>query len=98
MKRGRPVYCKTPGDWDRIRMRAASVGKSVSEFVMTCALHDSAPPSASALVLTPKEQRDLVRRIDALELCFRNLLDGRDDGGPSMVDEVTLLYVMQGEE
>ncbi len=45
MKKAQPVYCRTPADWDRIRTRAKSVGKSVSEFVMTCALHDSTPAS-----------------------------------------------------
>ena len=37
MKRGRPVYCGNPADWERIRMRAESVGESVPDFVITCA-------------------------------------------------------------
>ena len=43
VNRGRPVYCRNPADWDRIRKRAESVGMTTSEFVMTCSLHDDAP-------------------------------------------------------
>ena len=67
MKRGRPVYCRDPADWDRIRTRAESVGKSVSDFVMTCALHDGTPTPTSPLVLTPEEQRDLFRNFQKLD-------------------------------
>ncbi len=40
MKRGRPFYCKNTADWERIKARAESMGTSVSDFVMTCALED----------------------------------------------------------
>ncbi len=66
MKRGRPVYCRDPADWDRIRARAEAVGMSVSEFVITCALQDGTPPLTSPLVLTPEEQRDLSRNVREL--------------------------------
>ena len=98
MKRARPVYCRDPADWDRIRTRAESVGKSVSEFVMTCALHDGTPPSASPLVLTPEEQHDLVRKVNALEAYFLNLFDGMADGEPSLVDAVAVLYFLLDDE
>ena len=60
---------------------------------MTCALHDGTP-----LVLTPEEQRDLIRKVNALEVCLVNLFDGRDDGGPAMVDAVALLYHLHDDE
>ena len=97
MKRGRPVYCRNPADWDRIRTRAASVGRSVSEFVITCALHDGTPTPASPLVLTPGEQRDLFRNFEKLDQRLVGMFFSRVDG-PSLVEAVQLLYRLHNEE
>ena len=98
MKRGRPVYCRDPADWDRIRARAESVGKSVSDFVMTCALHDGTPAPASPLVLTPEEQRDLLRNVREVQFHLVELFFGRKDGGPPMFEAVQLLYQLHNGE
>ncbi|WP_424831274.1 plasmid mobilization protein [Ruegeria sp.] len=98
MKRARPVYCRTPDDWDRIRARAKSVGKSVSEFVMTCALQDAPPPSTSPLVLTPEEQRDLLRNVNDLCRRLSEMFFVRADGDPALVDAVALLYRLHLDE
>lgn len=98
MKKGRPVYCRDPADWDRIRARAEAVGKSVSEFVMTCALHDATPPPTSPLVLTPEEQRDLCRNIHELNQRLVGMFFGRADHGPALVDAVQLLYDLHNAE
>jgi len=98
MKRGRPVYCRNPADWDRIRVRAGSVGKSVSDFVMTCALDDGTPPPTSPLVLTPGEQRDLFRNFHELEQRLVAMFLSRADGGPPLVEAVQLLYLLHKGE
>ena len=92
MKRGRPVYCRDPADWDRIRARAEAVGMSVSEFVITCALQDGTPPLTSPLVLTPEEQRDLSRNVRELNRRLVRLFFSRPDGGPPLVEAIQLLY------
>ena len=92
MKRARPVYCRAPDDWERIRTRAASVGTSVSDFVMTCALQDAPPPSASPLVLTPEEQRDLSRNVNLMCRRLSELFFVRADGDPALADAAALLY------
>jgi len=95
MRRGRPVYCRNPADRERIAKRAASVGRTVSDFVMTCALHDGpdgASPASPALVLSAGEQRDLLRNARALRSRIAGLFADRADGGPSPIDAVTLLY------
>ncbi len=98
MKRGRPVYCRDPADWERIRERADSVGVTVSEFVMTCALQDPTPPPHSPLVLTPQEQRDLVRNVYALQARLVALFFDRADGGPSLDEAVQILYRLYRDE
>ncbi len=98
MKRGRPVYCRDPADWDRIRVRAEAVGRSVSDFVMICALHDGPPTPTAPLILTPQEQRDLVRKVNALDSCLETLFLGGEHDAPTMVDAVLLLYLMQQDD
>lgn len=98
MKRGRPVYCRDPADWDRIRARAESVGKSVSDFVMTCALHDGTPPPANPLVLTPREQRDLLRNVQDLNQRLVGMFFSRADGGPPLIEAIQLLYQLHNGE
>ena len=98
MKRGRPVYCRDPADRERIRKRAASVGRSVSDFVMTCALHDGAPAPSAPLVLTPGEQRDLLRNVHELQQRLVGIFFSRADGGPALVEAVQLLYRLHNAE
>ncbi|MXW85252.1 MAG: hypothetical protein F4Z55_04805 [Boseongicola sp. SB0667_bin_21] len=98
LNRGRPVYCRDPADWERIRKRAASVGVSVSEFVMTCALHDVSPEPPPPLVLTPEEQRELLANVRELQRRVVGIFLARADGGPPMVEAVQLLYQLENGE
>ena len=104
VNRGRPVYCRSPADWERIRKRAESVGKSTSEFVMTCGLHDDAPAPPTALVLTAEQQRDLCRQVREMRRLIDMMFYGMPgDGsgleeGPGLFGAVELLYRMHGGE
>ena len=98
LKRGRPVYCRDPADWERIRKRAKAVGRSVSEFVMTCALHDDSPAPPPPLVLTPEEQRELLRNVRELRRQVVGIFHSRADGGPPMIEAVQLLYQLENGE
>ena len=97
LKRGRPVYCRDPADWERIRKRARAVGRSVSEFVMTCALHDDSP-APPPLVLTPEEQRELLRNVRELQRQVVGIFHSRADGGPPMIEAVQLLFDLHDGE
>ena len=98
LKRGRPVYCRDPSDWERIRKRAEKVGTSVSEFVMTCALHDDSPAPPPPLVLTPEEQRELLRNVRVLQRQVAGIFHSRADGGPPMIEAIQLLYQLHDGE
>lgn len=98
IKRGRPVYCRDSADWDQIRVRAESVDKSVSYFVMTCALHDATPTPTSPLVLTPEEQRDLLRNVQDLNQRLVGMFFGKADGGPPLIEAAQLLYQLHNGE
>ena len=98
LKRGHPVYCRDPADWERIRKRADSVGRSVSEFVMTCALHngDATPPTV--LVLTPEQQMELYRKVRDMDRRFELIFDERLDGFPGIDSAIRLLFLLHGGE
>ncbi|MCY4300106.1 MAG: hypothetical protein OXC68_00015 [Aestuariivita sp.] len=98
MKRGRPVYCRDPADWERIRARAETVGVSVSEFVMTCALQDRTPAPYTPLVLTPQEQRDLVRNVETVRERLEALFHSRTDGDPSVEEALQILYELYADD
>ena len=98
LKRGRPVYCRDPADWERIRKRAKAVGRSVSEFVMTCALHEDSPAPPPPLVLTPEEQRELLRNVRELQRKVAGIFHSRADGGPPMIEAVQLLFDLHDGE
>ena len=98
LNRGRPVYCRDPADWERIRKRAASVGVSVSEFVITCALHDDRPEPPPSLVLTAEEQRELLGNVRELQRRIVGIFFGRADGGPPLIEAVQLIYQLQNGE
>lgn len=98
VNRGRPVYCRDPADWERIRKRAKSVGKSTSEFVMTCGLHDDVPAPPTVLVLTAEEQWDLRRQVREMHRRIDMLIYGMSEDGPGMFDAVELLYRLHGGE
>ena len=97
MKRGRPVYCKDPADWERIKARADPVGTSVSEFVMTCALQDTTPAPYTPLILTPEEQRDLVRHFRTVQKRLVELFHSREDGGLSLESAIQVLYRLHND-
>lgn len=98
LKSGHPVYCRDPADWERIRKRADSVGRSVSEFVMTCALHagDARPPTA--LVLTPEQQLELYRNVREMDRRIDLIFDERLDGFPGISSAIHLLFLLHGGE
>ena len=98
MKRGRPVYCKNTADWERITARAESVGTSISDFIMTCALEDPIPAPYSPLALTPQEQRDLLQHVRELHKHLVSIFFGQEDGGYSMFDAIQLLYRLHGDD
>ena len=98
LKRGHPVYCRDPADWERIRKRADSVGKSVSEFVMTCALHEGDATPPTALVLTPEQQLELYRNVRDMHHRFEQIFDERLDGFPGIASAIRLLFLLHGGE
>ena len=98
LKRGHPVYCRDPADWERIRKRADSVGKSVSEFVMTCALHDGDSTPPTALVLTPEQQLELYRNVREMDRRIDLIFDERLDGFPGIYSAVRMLFLLHGGE
>ncbi|MDE0524274.1 MAG: hypothetical protein F4145_07595 [Boseongicola sp. SB0675_bin_26] len=98
LKRGHPVYCRDPADWDRIRKRADSVGRSVSEFVMTCALHDGDATPPTVLALTPERQLELYRNVREMHRRIEQIFDERMDGFPGIDSAVRLLFLLHGGE
>ncbi len=98
LKRGHPVYCRDPADWERIRKRADSVGKSVSEFVMTCALHDGNATPPTVLALTPERQLELCRNVREMDRRLELIFDERRDGFPGIDGAVRLLFLLHGGE
>ncbi|WP_152912300.1 hypothetical protein [Candidatus Rhodobacter oscarellae] len=61
-------------------------------------MQDSTPTPASPLVLTPEEQRDLLRNVDALQMRLVKMFFGRADGGPPLIEAVQLLYRLHNGE
>ena len=104
VNRGRPVYCRNPTDWDRIRKRAESVGKSTSEFVMTCGLHDDVPVPLTTLALTAERQWEICMKVREMHRLVDMMLYGMPgDGqgleeGPGLFGAVELLYRLHGGE
>ena len=104
VNRGRPVYCRDPADWERIRKRAESVGKSTSEFVMTCGLHDDAPVPPVTLALTAERQWEICMKVREMHRLVDMMLYGMPgDGpgleeGPGLFGAVELLYRLHGGE
>ena len=98
LKRGHPVYCRDPADWERIRKRADSVGRSVSEFVMTCALQDGDATPPTVLVLTPEQQLELYRKVRDMDRRFELIFDERLDGFPGIDSAIRLLFLLHGGE
>lgn len=89
LRRQRSLHC-TPAEQAMIRERAAEAGKAISRHVLDLALADD--PDRHALVLTEKEQRELVesiREVGAFVLALRRELPG--GSGLNLLGAISLL-------